>query len=85
MQESTRELIERAKQLINENKLTEAEQILLPIDNEYSIFELAKIKQIQGNDNFAEKLYKRVLEINPNSITSWLELARIYARQRRIN
>ena len=85
MQESTRELIERAKQLINENKLTEAEKILLPIDSEYSIFELAKIKQIQGNDNFAEKLYKRVLEINPNSTTSWLELARIYARQRRIN
>ncbi len=83
MQESTRELIERAKQLINENKLTEAEKILLPIDSEYSIFELAKIKQIQGNDNFAEKLYKRVLEINPNSTTSWLELARIYARQRR--
>lgn len=85
MQEYTRELIEKAKQLINENKLAEAEKILLPIDTEYSIFELAKIKQIQGNDNDAEKLYKKVLEINANSNTSWLELARIYARQRRVD
>lgn len=85
MQDQTRELIEKAKQLINENKLMEAENILLPIDSEYSIFELAKIKQIQGNDNSAEKLYKHVLEINPNSTMSQLELARIYARQRRID
>ena len=69
MFEQVRELIEKAKQLINENKLAEAEKILLPINTEYSIFELAKIKQIQGNDNDAEKLYKKVLEINPNSNT----------------
>lgn len=84
MQEQHRILIEKAKTLINENKLSEAENILLPINNEYSIFEIAKIRQIQGNDNESEKLYKQVLQINPNSVTSQLELARIYARQRRI-
>lgn len=85
MQEQDRILIEKAKILINENKLSEAENILLPINNEYSIFEIAKIKQIQGNDNESEKLYKQVLQINPNSVESQLELARIYARQRRID
>ena len=84
MQEQHRILIEKAKTLINENKLSEAENILLPINNEYSIFEIAKIRQIQGNDNESEKLYKQVLQINPNSVTSQLELARIYTRQRRI-
>lgn len=83
MLEQERLLIEKAKQLINENKLKDAEQILFPLNNEYSIFELAKIKQIEGNDNDAEKLYKQVLNLNPNSFTSQLELARIYARQRR--
>lgn len=85
MQEQDRILIEKAKQLINENKLSEAENILVPINNEYSIFEIAKIKQMQGNDNESEKLYKQVLQINPNSVESQLELARIYARQRRID
>ena len=85
MQEQDRILIEKAKQLINENKLSEAENILVPINNEYSIFEIAKIKQIQGNDNESEKLYKQVLQINPDSVESQLELARIYARQRRID
>jgi len=85
MQEQDRILIEKAKQLINENKLSEAEKILVPINNEYSVFEIAKIKQIQGNDNESEKLYKQVLQINPDSVESQLELARIYARQRRID
>lgn len=85
MQEQDRILIEKAKQLINENKLSEAENILVPINNEYSVFEIAKIKQMQGNDNESEKLYKQVLQINPNSVESQLELARIYARQRRID
>lgn len=85
MQEQDRILIEKAKQLINENKLSEAENILVPINNEYSVFEIAKIKQIQGNDNESEKLYKQVLQINPDSVESQLELARIYARQRRID
>lgn len=85
MQEQDRILIEKAKQLINENKLSEAENILIPINNEYSIFEIAKIKQMQGNDNESEKLYKQVLQINPDSVESQLELARIYARQRRID
>lgn len=78
-----RNLIEQAKQLIQENKLKEAEDILSKIDDKYAIFEIAKIKIIQGNDNEAEKLYKKVLSIDDNIYEAVLELARIYARQKR--
>jgi tetratricopeptide (TPR) repeat protein len=78
-----REQIDKAKQLINDNKLKEAENILSAVDDKYAVFELARIKQIQGNDNEAEKKYKRVLELDPLYNKADLELARIYHRQRR--
>ncbi|MFA7675527.1 MAG: tetratricopeptide repeat protein, partial [Endomicrobiia bacterium] len=78
-----KETIEKAKQLINGNRLKEAEKLLLNLDDKYAIFELARIKQIQGNDNEAEKKYKKVLDIDSNSNKADLELARIYHRQRR--
>ena len=39
-------LTDNAKELINKNKLHEAEQILLNLEDKYSIFELAKIRKI---------------------------------------
>lgn len=80
---NNRETIEKAKQLIQQNKLKEAEDILSKIDDKYAIFEVAKIKLIQGNDNEAEKLYKKVLSMDDNICEAVLELARIYARQKR--
>jgi MoaA/NifB/PqqE/SkfB family radical SAM enzyme/Flp pilus assembly protein TadD len=79
----TRERIEEAKQLINENRLKEAEKILESIKDKYAVFELAKIKIIQGNDHEAEKMYKKVLVNDSNMHEADLELARIYHRQRR--
>jgi MoaA/NifB/PqqE/SkfB family radical SAM enzyme len=78
-----REIIEQAKQLIQQNKFNEAEDILNKIDDKYAVFELAKIKLIQGNDNEAEKLYKKVLSLDDTIYEAVLELARIYARQKR--
>ena len=78
-----REKIEQAKQLIQQNNFNEAEKILLNINDKYAVFELAKIKLIQGNDNEAEKLYKMVLSIDNTIYEAVLELARIYARQKR--
>lgn len=78
-----RELIEQAKQLIQNGKLNEAEEILSKLNDKYAVFELAKIKLIQGNDNEAEKLYKKVLSLDENIHEATLELARIYARQKR--
>ena len=65
---SNREVIEQAKQLIKQNKFNEAENILSKIDDKYAIFEIAKIKLIQGNDNEAEKLYNYLLENNVQAI-----------------
>lgn len=79
----TRDRIEEAKKLINENKLKEAEKILESINDKYAVFELAKIKIIQGNDHEAEKMYKKVLANDSNMHEADLELARIYHRQRR--
>ena len=78
-----REIIEQAKQLIQQNKFNEAEDILNKVDDKYAVFELAKIRLIQGNDNEAEKLYKKVLSMDDNIYEAVLELARIYARQKR--
>lgn len=78
-----RDRIEEAKKLINENKLKEAEKILESINDKYAVFELAKIKIIQGNDHEAEKMYKKVLADDSNMHEADLELARIYHRQRR--
>lgn len=80
---SNREVIEQAKQLIKQNKFNEAENILSKIDDKYAVFEIAKIKLIQGNDNEAEKLYKKVLSLDDAINEAVLELARIYARQKR--
>ena len=80
---NNREKIEQAKQLIQQNKFNEAEDILNKIDDKYAIFEIAKIKLIQGNDNEAEKLYKKVLSLDNTINEAVLELARIYARQKR--
>ena len=80
-----REIIEQTKELIQQNKLKEAEDILTKIDDKYAVFEIAKIKLIQGNDNEAEKLYKQVLNMDDSIYEAILELARIYARQKRVN
>ena len=80
---NNREVIEQAKQLIQQNKLNEAEDVLNKIDDKYAVFEIAKIKLIQGNDNEAERLYKKVLSLDTNIYEATLELARIYARQKR--
>ncbi len=77
------ELIEKAKVLIQNKKFNEAEEILIKLNDKYAVFELAKIKLIQGNDNEAEKLYKQVLSLDENIYEAALELARIYARQKR--
>lgn len=77
------ELIEKAKVLIQNKKFNEAEEILIKLNDKYAVFELAKIKLIQGNDNEAEKLYKQVLSLDENIYEATLELARIYARQKR--
>lgn len=79
-----------AKGLINSNKLEEAERILLGLKDKYSVFELARLRQIQGKDIEAEKLYLKTLQISPEikgqieSDTN-LELARIYARQKKVD
>ena len=78
-----REIIEQAKQLIQQKKFKEAENILNKMDDKYATFELAKIKLIQGNDNEAEKLYRKVLSLDENIYEATLELARIYARQKK--
>ena len=81
---------ELAKGLINSNKLKEAESILLGLEDKYSVFELARLRQIQGKDIEAEKLFLKTLQISPEikgqieSDTN-LELARIYARQRKVD
>lgn len=81
---------ELAKGLINSNKLKEAESILLGLEDKYSVFELARLRQIQGRDIDAEKLFLRTLQISPEikgqieSDTN-LELARIYARQKKVD
>ena len=77
-------LTDNAKELINKNKLHEAEQILLNLEDKYSIFELAKIRKIQGRNKEAEKLYLKSLSM-PSNIKSHIdsdiniELGRIYA------
>ena len=78
-----RESIEQAKQLIQQKKFKEAENILNKMDDKYATFELAKIRIIQGNDNEAEKLYRKVLSLDENIYEATLELARIYARQKK--
>ena len=81
---------ELAKNLINSKKLKEAESLLLGLEDKYSVFELARLRQIQGKDIEAEKLFLRTLQISPEikgqieSDTN-LELARIYARQRKVD
>lgn len=80
-----RETIEKAKQLIQQKKFKEAENILNKMDDKYATFELAKIRLIQGNDKEAEKLYRKVLSLDENIYEATLELARIYARQKKTN
>ena len=81
---------ELAKSLINDKKLKEAESLLLGLEDKYSVFELARLRQIQGKDIEAEKLFLKTLQISPEikgqieSDTN-LELARIYARQKKVD
>ena len=56
-------LMDKAKGLISENKLQEAENILLGQEDKYSIFELARIRKIQGRNREAEKLYLKSLSM----------------------
>lgn len=77
-------LLETAKELINSNKLYEAEQIISNLNNKYSVFELAKIRKIQGRNREAEQLYLKSLSMT-SDIKSHIdsdinvELGRIYA------
>ena len=75
---------EIAKKLINCGRLSEAENILLSLEDKFSLFELAKLRKIQGNNLEAERLYLKSLSV-PTSIKSHIdsninvELGRIYA------
>ena len=76
-------LTENAKELINNNKLQEAENLLLGLEDKYSIFELARIRKIQGRNKEAEQLYLKSLSM-PSEIKSHIdsdiniELGRLY-------
>ena len=74
---------EKAKELINQGNLIDAENILKGIENKYSIFELAKIRKIQGRYREAEQLYLKSLSMTSNIKSDIdtninIELARIY-------
>lgn len=77
-------LTEKAKIFINSGNLREAEDILLGLQDKYSIFELAKIRKIQGRNIEAEQLYLRALAM-PSTMKGHIdsdiniELGRIYA------
>lgn len=77
-------LTEKAKNFINSGNLNEAENILLTLQDKYSLFELAKIRKIQGRNSEAEQLYLKSLSMT-SEIKSHInsdiniELARIYA------
>ena len=73
-----------AKELIGSNRLNEAESILLGLDDKFSLFELAKLRRIQGRNKEAEQLYLKSLSVQPEikyPIESDIniELGRIYA------
>lgn len=78
------QLTEKAKDLINSNRLYEAENILLGLKDKCSVFELAKIRKIQGRTREAEQLYLKALSMpsetkdNIDSVIN-IELGRIYA------
>ena len=72
-----------AKELIDSNRLNEAESILLGLDDKFSLFELAKLRRIQGRNREAEQLYLKSLSVQPEikyPIESDIniELGRIY-------
>ena len=73
-----------AKELIDNNRLNEAESILLGLNDKFSLFELAKLRRIQGRNREAEQLYLKSLSVQPEikyPIESDIniELGRIYA------
>lgn len=75
---------EIAKGLIDANRLNEAEQILVGLNDKFSIFELAKLRRIQGRNREAEQLYLKALSVQPEikyPIESDIniELGRIYS------
>lgn len=76
--------MEQAKGLTNNNRLKEAKNILLGLEDKYSIFELVKIRKIQGRNREAEQLYLKSLSM-ASEIKSHIdsdiniELGRIYA------
>ena len=78
------EKTEKAKEFINNGNLLAAENILSGLEDKCSIFELAKIRKIQGRNMEAEKLYLKSLSMT-SEIKSHidsdinLELGRIYA------
>lgn len=79
------QVLENAKNLINNNKLQDAEKILSDLNDKYSVFELARIRKIQGRYREAEKLYLKSLSMR-SDIKSYIdsdiniELGRIYGR-----
>jgi MoaA/NifB/PqqE/SkfB family radical SAM enzyme len=78
------QITDKAKELINNNKLNEAENMLSSLEDKYSIFELAKIRKIQGRTREAEQLYLKSLsmtsEIKSNIDSDInVELGRIYS------
>ena len=78
------QLTEKAKGLISNGNLVAAESILKNLEDKYSIFELAKIRKIQGRNREAERLYLKSLSI-PSKLKSHIdsdiniELGKIYA------
>ncbi len=77
-------LTEKAKIFINSGNLKEAESILLGLQDKYSVFELAKIRKIQGRNREAEQLYLRSLSMSSTMKSHIdsdinIELGRIYA------
>ncbi len=59
-----------AKGLINSNKLEEAERILLGLKDKYSVFELARLRQISGKRyRGREIIFKNSSNISGNKRT----------------
>lgn len=83
------QMLESAKNLINNNKLQDAENILAGLNDKYSVFELARIRKIQGRYRDALKLYLKSLSMTSeiksqidNDIN--IELGRIYGSLGRV-
>jgi MoaA/NifB/PqqE/SkfB family radical SAM enzyme/Tfp pilus assembly protein PilF len=83
------EKLERAKALILQNDLSSAKDLLDAViaqepNNQYALFELAKIYQTRGNQHEAETNYVKAIKIDTSFSIAELELAKLYFLQRRV-